>query len=106
MTSIRWFKVTVLENDKRGTAYFYETNTGMFDLQYGFGNYTTRLHDSLRDAISEFRESLQAEHTRVDDGIRVSVGTPVEVTWDEVKQNSPSIAASDSSCQMVGNKRE
>ena len=89
MASIRWYRVPVYENEREAVAYFYETDTGLFDLQYGWGKYTTHLHDTLEDAVSEFKRGLHAKHEGSEDAIRVDVGEAVEVQWDEVKQNSP-----------------
>jgi hypothetical protein len=89
MPSIRWFRVAVYENSKKASAYFYETDTGLFDLQYGFGKYTARMHDSLDNAMKEFKGRLQAEHDRLNDGVQVTLGEATEVPWEEVKESSP-----------------
>jgi hypothetical protein len=88
MASVRWYRVPVYLNNEQHRAYFYETDSGGFDLQSGFVKYTTRLHGSLDDAIKEFRLNLQKEH--VVNGVEINTGEPIEVSYDEVRQNAPS----------------
>jgi hypothetical protein len=89
MAAIRYFRVPVYEGTQARTAYFYETEAGLFDLQYGWGKYTRHMHDTLADAMGDFRKHLQSEHDAAIDGIKVGLGEPVEVQWDEVRQASP-----------------
>lgn len=89
MASVRYYRVPVYEGTKQNSAYFYETDAGLFDLQYGWGKYTRHMHDSLQEAMADFRRHLQAEHDAAQDGLTVGLGEPVEVQWDEVRQASP-----------------
>jgi hypothetical protein len=89
MASLRWFRVSVYLNDKKTDAFFYETDAGLFDLQYGFGKYTTRMHDSLREAMTEFRSKVQEEHAQANDGVQVRLGDPEEVSFEVVKEGNP-----------------
>lgn len=96
MALVRWFRVEVCETWSTGWSsrmgvrrmaiYFYETDTGLYGLQYGLAKDTTCEKSSLQDAMSDLRVRLQAEHTL--DGVKVSLGIPLEVTWDEVKQKA------------------
>jgi hypothetical protein len=88
MASVRYFRVQVFQGSRSSPAYFYETEAGLFDLQYGWGKYTRHMHDSLAEAMRDFRQHLQVEHDAAD-GVQVSLGEPVEVTWEEVRQASP-----------------
>jgi len=47
------------------------------------------MHESLAAAIDDFRRHLQAELDSGGDYVRVSLGKPVEVDYDEVSANSP-----------------
>ncbi len=87
--AVRYYRVAVYEGTQSRPAYFYETDAGLFDLQFGWGNYTSHMHDSLADAMADFRKHLQSEHDAAKDGIKVAFGEPVEVQWEEVKQASP-----------------
>jgi hypothetical protein len=84
-----YYRVDVREGSRVRPAYFYSTTGGLYDLQYGWGKYTSRMHESLRAAIEEFRERLQAEHDASADGLVVSVSEPVKVTKDEVDRHDP-----------------
>ena len=87
MSAIRYFRLDVNEGQTSQPAYFYETDTGNFDLQYGWGQYTGHMHDSLAAAIEDFRSHLQAKHDDASDEITVTVSEPVEVDWEEVRQH-------------------
>ena len=89
MAVVQYFRVPVFIGSQHRSAYFYESETGLFDLQYGCGKYTRRMHDSLREAMGDFLRHLQSEHSALGDGLIASLGEPVEVHWDEVKQASP-----------------
>lgn len=89
MPAICHFRVQVFQGSRASPAYFYETETGLFDLQYGWGRYTRHMHDSLSEAMRDFRQHLQAEHDAAADGVQVWLGEPVMVTWEEVRQASP-----------------
>ncbi len=90
MAAIKWFRVQVFENDQVTDAYFYETDAGLFDIQFGWANFTGKMHDSLKGAMDDFRDHVQAEHDAKADGVQVSLGNPVEVPYDEVRKASPS----------------
>ena len=89
MAAVRYYRVPLYQGTKQTPVYFFETETGLFDLQYGWGKYTRHMHDSLQDAMADFRRHLQAEHDAAEDGVTVSLGEPVVVQWEEVKEASP-----------------
>lgn len=89
MAAVRYFRVQVFQGSRSNPAFFYETEAGLFDLQYGWSKYTRHMHDSLAEAMRDFRKHLQAEHDAAADGVQVSLGEPFEVTWEEVRQAGP-----------------
>jgi hypothetical protein len=84
-----YYRVDVQEGPKVRPAYFYSTTGGLYDLRYGFAEFTTRMHESLSGAIEDFLKRLQANHDTAHDGIIVAVSGPVEVTKEEVDRHSP-----------------
>ncbi len=84
-----YYRVDVQEGAEVRPAYFYSTIGGLYDLQYGWGKYTSRMHESLKSAIEEFRVKLQAKHDASDDGVAVTISDPIEVKKEEVDRHSP-----------------
>ncbi len=60
----------------------------MFDLQYGFGSYTSCLHNSLQETLDDFSRQYSQQHNLNEDEIEIS--EQLEVGWDEVQEASPS----------------
>jgi hypothetical protein len=91
MSAIKWFKVQVHEGPKQSFAYFYETNSGRFDLQYGWQEFSSGMQKTLEEAIEAYRSLLQAKHNKDNQGVQVGVGLPYAVQWSEVQKASPSL---------------
>jgi hypothetical protein len=84
MTFTRRFRVPVFKDGHvRGRVHFCETEGGKFVLQSGPGSYGTTVYDTLIDAIIEFRDRLQEEHTARADGVLVTCGQPIEAAVSE-----------------------
>jgi hypothetical protein len=80
------YRVPIFEGEQRGSAIFFRSDKGDYDLRFGWGCYTASLHRSLAEAIEDFRAHLQSEHDGANDGIVVSIGTPVEIDENEASR--------------------
>lgn len=88
----RYFRVPVIRGQKRSSAYFYESDDGHFDLLYGWMEYSSSLHRTLAEAMNDFRNKLQNEHNRNNDGVQVLLGRVEEVSYQEAEEGRPSRA--------------
>ena len=88
MAAVKWFSVNITAGDWRRTFYAYETHTHLFDLQFHW-QYTSRLHDTLRDVLAEFSDNFQKTHNLAARNMRLTVGEPLEVDWETIVANRP-----------------
>ena len=86
MSAIRYYKVILTSGEKQAPIFFYETEGGEFDLQFGWATYSSCMHTTLDGAIHDFLVHVQREHNAKKDGIIVSTSAPVKVSKDEVFQ--------------------
>jgi hypothetical protein len=81
-----YYRVRVSGLGKDDVAIFYENEDGTADLQYGWATYTTKMHQTLGDAVDEFASSVRKKNA----GKQVSMGEPVKISREEAASLAPS----------------
>ncbi len=89
MAAIRYFRVPIHVGDWNRNLYLYETDAGLFDLQYHW-MYTSRMHNTLEDALSEFRDEFTRHHGLDARSLTLQMGDATVVDWSEVQAARPS----------------
>lgn len=79
------YKVPVYIDGKVHSSVFYRTDTGQFDLRYGWAKYTSGMHSNIKSANADFLQHLKAEYPDHE----VLLGEAVEITEDEARKLSP-----------------
>ncbi len=80
-----YYEVTVRIAEKTGTATFYQSENGQFDLLYGWAAYTASMSSTLQDAMEDFRGHLQGNNPGKD----ISLGEPRQISKEQAERNSP-----------------
>lgn len=83
---IAFYEVAVRIGTKEGRATFCQTEAGLFDLRYGWAEFSSGMHSSLDAALEDFRRRLREKHTADE----IIIGKPREISEEQAKRNSPS----------------
>ena len=79
-----YYEVEFQVGDKPGTATFYQTANGEFDLLYGAFEYTEFMHSTLEAALYDFRTHLQKNNP----GAIITLGQPHSISKETAKKKS------------------
>ena len=89
MSAIRYFRVPISVGDWQHTLYLYETESGLFDLQYHW-MYTSCMHGNLQDTLIEFHQEFTRHHELNENSKELHIGDATPVDWSEVQAARPS----------------
>jgi hypothetical protein len=74
---------------KEAQATFCQTDNGLFDLRYGWAEFTSGMHSTLDAALEDFRQRLRQKHPAGE----IILGEPREISEEQAKRNSPNCEA-------------
>ena len=88
MASVRWYQVSISFGSWQREIFLYETDAGLFDLQYHW-MYTSDMAGDMNSVLQDFQQEFARHHKLTERGLQLAVGTPVEVSWTDVQAARP-----------------